>query len=169
MYFTGSKEFVLCANDLGVIEPSLNKGLMIIGGVGTGKSLLFNVFKKYTGEILRTNSFRSYTSISIIDDVNVNGVEHLELFNENYGYPITCYIDDIASKNETVKHYGTEYNVIEQLLSIRYNAYSRRKKLTHISTNKYPSELEGVYETRIIDRMKEMFNMIELNGKSFRK
>lgn len=168
LYFTGSKDFTAFATELGIIEPSLNKGLMMVGGVGTGKSLLFDIFKKYTGQILRANSFRSYTSIAIIDDVNVNGVEYLELFNENFGYPITCYIDDIASKNEVVKHYGTEYNVIEQLLSIRYNIFSRYKKLTHVSSNKYPNEFKGLYDIRVIDRMKEMFNILELNCESFR-
>lgn len=159
LYFTGDKEF----------DGSLKKGLMICGGVGTGKTLLFEIFKLYTGRILRTNSYRYYLSTDIIDNVNVNGVEYLELFNNNYSNPITCYIDDIASRNEIVKYYGTEVNAMEQLLSIRYNVYSRYRKLTHVSLNKYPNELKDIYDARIIDRMKEMFNIIELKGSSFRE
>ncbi len=158
-YFTGS----------GLFDGSLKKGIMLIGPVGTGKSLIFKVFKAYTGKILRTNSFQYHFSHEIIDNVNVNGVEFLEKYNHNFDNPITCYIDDIASRNEIIKYYGTEVNVMEQLLSIRYNVYSRYRKLTHVTSNKYPSDFKGLYDERIIDRMKEMFNIIELKGKSFRK
>lgn len=159
LYFSGNKNF----------NGSLNKGLFLVGPVGTGKSLFMNVFKKYTSEILKANSFRVYQTSNIIDSVNISGAEYLELFNDNYNNPITCYIDDISSQNEEVKHFGTSYNVIEQLLSIRYYVYSRYKKLTHISTNKYPKEMVKIYDKRIVDRMREMFNIIELKGKSFRK
>lgn len=159
LYFSGSDYF----------NGSLKKGIMLVGNVGTGKSLLFDIFKKYTAEILRINSFQHHTGQDIIDNVNIKGVEYLELYNHNYGNPITCYIDDIASRNEVVKYYGTEVNVMGQLLSIRYNVYSRYRKLTHITSNKYPLELHDVYGERIIDRMNEMFNIIELNGESFRK
>jgi DNA replication protein DnaC len=159
LYFTGSDEF----------DGSLKKGIMLIGGVGTGKSLLFRIFKEYTSQIIRINSFQYHTSQEIIDNVNVKGVEYMDVFNHNYDNPITCYIDDIASRNEVIKYYGTEVNVMEQLLSIRYNVFSRYRKLTHVTSNKYPSDFKDLYDNRIVDRMKEMFNIIELTGKSFRK
>lgn len=159
LYFSGSSKF----------DGSLRKGIMLIGSVGTGKSLLFRVFKEYTSQIIRLNSFQYHTSQEIIDNVNVKGVEYMDLFNHNYDNPITCYIDDIASRNEVIKYYGTEVNVMEQLLSIRYNIYSRYRKLTHVTSNKYPSDFKELYDDRIVDRMKEMFNIIELTGESFRK
>jgi len=168
MYFTGNENFVMEMKKNGTNNASLSKGIMLIGGIGTGKSLLFKILKKYTGEILRVNSYQYHTSQIIIDNVNVSGVETLEVYNHNYGRPITCYIDDIASNNEKVKHFGTEINAIEQVLSIRYNIYSRYNKLTHVSSNKYPIEMVALYDERIVDRMKEMFNIIELDGKSFR-
>lgn len=159
LYFSGNE---CCKYDL-------NKGLMIIGGVGCGKTLLFRIFKIYTSDILKINSFQSYTSSEIIDNINVNGVEYLEKFNTNNKTPITCYIDDIASKNETIKHFGTEVNVIEHLLGIRYNIFINHKKLTHCTSNLFPSQFRKKYDERIIDRMKEMFNIVELKGNSFRK
>ena len=159
LYFTGNEDF----------KGSLKKGLMIVGSVGTGKSLLFRIFKAYTGKILRVNSFQYHTSSEIIDNVNINGVEFLEKYNHNFDNPITCYIDDIASRNEVIKYFGTEVNVMEQLISIRYNIYERYKKLTHISSNKYPNDFKDLYDERVIDRMKQMFNVIELSGNSFRK
>lgn len=169
MYFSGDPDFLKGMGDFGLKNASLDKGILLVGGVGTGKSLLFKIFKKYTGEIIRVNSFQYHTSQSIIDNVNVSGVDELELYNHNHGRPITCYIDDIASSNESIKHYGTEINAMEQLLSLRYNVYSRYRKLTHATSNKYPSEMLKLYDERIVDRMKEMFNIIELDGDSFRK
>ena len=120
--------------------------------------------KKSLNEILA-----NHTGQDIIDNVSINGVEFLEKFNHNYDRPITCYIDDIASRNEKIKYYGTEVNVMEQLLSIRYNAFCRYRKLTHISSNLYPNDFKNIYDIRTIDRMKEMFNIIELKGGSWRK
>lgn len=163
LYFTGNKEF----------NGSLNKGLMLVGGVGTGKSLLFKVFKDYTMNVIKKNSFQMHSAIDIIDNVNTSGVDYLKPYSHNFegrhAYPIRCYIDDVASTNETVKHYGTDINVIEQLLSLRYNVFERYGTLTHISSNKYPSQLSDQYDKRIIDRMIEMFNVIELTGNSRRK
>ena len=168
LYFTGNKMFNEALKELTGTEGSLNKGLLLGGGVGTGKSLLFRIIKHYTGEILHANSFQYHNASEIIDTVGVSGIEYLEQFNSNFGNPLTCYIDDIAAQNEKVNHFGTNHAVIEQLLSVRYNVYSRHKKLTHVSTNKTLPALTEIYETRIIDRMKEMFNIINLGGKSRR-
>lgn len=158
LYFTGDKKSTL----------DLNKGIMLVGGVGTGKTLLSNIFKAYTMEIIQINSYRWYTSQEIIDSVNTEGAKYLDKFGIIADKPITCYIDDIASSNEIVMHYGTKTNVMEQLLSMRYNVYERFKKLTHVSTNMYPTELIELYGDRVVDRMKMMFNIIELKGTSRR-
>lgn len=162
LYFTGNKKF----------NGDLNKGILLVGGVGTGKSLLFDIFKKYTSEVIHTNSFQVHSAIDIIDRVNVSGIDILSFYSNNFegrqAHPVRCYIDDIGTKHETVKHYGTEINVIEQLLSLRYNIYKRYGTLTHASTNLFPSILSETYDKRITDRMVEMFNVIELKGNSRR-
>lgn len=173
LYFTGNPNFITELKEQRGVEGNLDKGIMLIGGVGTGKSLMFKIFRKYTRDVINTNSFLDRSAIDIIDSVNVNGVKVLEEYNHNIvdkiARPIRCYVDDIASKNELVNNYGTPINVIEQLLSIRYNIFARYGTLTHVSSNKFPAEMKELYDTRIIDRMKEMFNIIELGGKSFRK
>lgn len=173
MYFTGDDRFCDSLKKLTETDGSLDKGLMLVGGVGTGKSLLFDIFHKYTRDAIRVNSFQKYSAMDIVDTVNVSGVGYMELFNHNIvdkiARPIRCYIDDIASKNENIKHFGTELSVIEQLLSIRYNVFERYGTLTHVSSNKYPMEMLEMYDSRIVDRMKTMFNIIPLEGNSFRK
>lgn len=165
-YFIGNKEF--CEQN----NIDLCKGILLCGGVGTGKSIIMQAFKKYTG-MNKINSFQYHTAIDIIDNVNISGVNYLEKFNNNFSgnkpNPITCYIDDIACKNEVVKNYGTEISVIEQLISIRYNIFARFRKLTHFSTNIIPAGLKEFYDERIIDRLREMCNIITLPGESRRK
>jgi DNA replication protein DnaC len=162
-YFTGQEDF----------EGSLNKGLMLVGGVGTGKSLLFKIFKYYTMNVIKANSFQMHSGIDIIDNVNISGVDYLAKYSHNFegrrAFPIRCYIDDIGLDNEKIKHFGTDISVIEQLLSLRYNIFERYGTLTHISTNKYPNQLKELYDIRITSRMSEMFNVIELKGNDYRK
>jgi len=166
-YFIGNKEYCELNN------ISLNKGILLCGGVGTGKSKLFKIFKIFTAEILRKNYFRMFTSSELTDNVNINGVKVLENLNHNFyenkPNPINCYIDDICSKNEKIKHYGSEISVIEQVINMRYNIFDTYKKLSHFSTNIVPKNLIDFYDIRIIDRLNEMCNIFELNGLSRRK
>lgn len=158
LYFTGNPES----------EYDLNKGIALLGGVGVGKSLLFHVFKQYTMGILKTNSFRMFTAQEIVDNVEAAGVECLAQFGTLPEKPMTAYFDDVASANEIINHYGTKTNVMEKVLTMRYDVFKKYNKLTHISSNQFPTQLNEIYGIRIVDRMKEMFNLIELNGKSHR-
>lgn len=166
-YFIGNEMFCMENN------ISLGKGILLCGGIGCGKTVLMNALKAYTGTINKVNSFQWYNSIEVIDNVTTSGVDYLNRFNENLQgnkpNPITCYIDDIASKNENVKNFGTQISVIEQLISIRYNIFTKHRKLTHFSTNILPSKLNEYYDMRIIDRLNEMCNIIALPGDSRRK
>ena len=57
---------------------------------------------------------------------------------------------------------------MEQILLNRYDN-NLPFKFTHITTNKSVDEIEQMYGTRVRSRMKEMFNMIVLDGKDRRK
>lgn len=173
LYFIGSKDFPELMYTLTGTRGSLNKGNMLVGGVGVGKTLFFKIFKDFTKSTIGVNSYQSIEAIDIINEVTVSGASSFDKFTHNKTNgtptPITFYIDDIASKNENVKHFGTDYNVIEHLLYLRYNVFSRYGILTHTSTNIYPAQMKNVYDIRTIDRFKEMFNIIELDGLSWRK
>jgi len=168
-YFSGQKNIKFKEKEI-----SLNKGILLVGDVGSGKSLMFDIFKVYTSRVLYKNGFQQYQAGDIIDNLNVKGKVYFDKFSynrstNNVPNPITCYIDDIASRNEIVNHYGSVYNSMQELLTIRYNIYSKYRKLTHLSTNLFPQQLKEIYGIRVIDRMKEMFNLVELKGDSFRK
>jgi len=173
-YFSGQENIISEFNKNNKKEISLNKGIFLVGDIGSGKSLIFEIFKIYTSKILHKNSFHQYQAGDIIDNLNIKGKVYFDKFSynrssNNIPNPITCYIDDVASRNEIVNYYGSVYNSMQELLTIRYNIYSKYRKLTHLSTNIFPQQLKEIYGIRVIDRMKEMFNLIELKGESFRK
>ena len=173
-YFSGQENIISEFNKNNKKEISLKKGIFLVGDIGSGKSLIFEIFKIYTSKILHKNSFHQYQAGDIIDNLNIKGKVYFDKFSynrssNNIPNPITCYIDDVASRNEIVNYYGSVYNSMQELLTIRYNIYSKYRKLTHLSTNIFPQQLKEIYGIRVIDRMKEMFNLIELKGESFRK
>lgn len=168
-YFTGNKEFCDTLELLNGVRGNLSKGLYLVGDVGTGKTLLMKIFKEYTKNILSRNSFNSINEIDLINLISVEGTKAIERFGYNSGSPITLYIDDFCSKNQKVKFYGQEIDVLDNLLTIRYIIFNKYRKLTHISTNKFPNELSKIYDNRLIDRFVEMFNVINMTGDSFRK
>lgn len=168
MYFTGNELFCDELEKLTGQKGSLSKGLYIVGNVGTGKTILVKTFKEYTKNILSRNSFHFINEIDLINLISVEGTKAIDYYGYNSGNPITLYIDDFCSKNQKVKFYGQEIDVLDNLLTIRYIVFTKYKKLTHISTNKFPSELLKIYDNRLIDRFVEMFNIVELNGNSFR-
>jgi len=149
-YFTGK-----------ALDPNL--GIWISGTVGTGKTLLFQIFKKYTSEILRENSFK----MLIYRELLANYISGKKESIGKYQYS-PVLIDDLGAGLIDVNRFGNEENFIDDLIEFRYRALKDNKMLTHISTNMYPGQFKGIVDDRTYSRMHEMFNLLELRGKDFR-
>jgi len=162
-YFTGQE-----------CDWDLKKGLMIIGNVGTGKSLFMKAMQIFTGYITKVNRFNIYTSRQVMNDFLVNGYESFDkyLFNENTSAqknPYHIAIDDIGRMDENVMNFGTKKNVIQEILADRYEIYKSHGKLTFVTTNLNSEKLEEYYGEWIRSRAREMFNIIKITGKDKRK
>jgi DNA replication protein DnaC len=75
-------------------------------------------------------------------------------------------IDELGREPRPAKHYGTELNVIQFLLQLRYDR--RRENITHITSNINPQDVMPMYGDYISDRFREMFNIIPWFGESRR-
>lgn len=148
-------------------HPSLktmpNKGLFIMGSKGVGKSLNFFIYQRiqsyYSGYGMRIISAKYIES-----QVKIRGEEYL---NEL----VLCkelLIDDIGTESQTFKDFGTDRNLIYDLLMMRYDSFQRGETITHATTNLNIELLKKFYDSRLIDRMKEMFILHKHTGKSYR-
>ncbi|MCR4800783.1 MAG: hypothetical protein K5860_09775 [Bacteroidales bacterium] len=84
-----------------------------------------------------------------------------ELMQRYLNLPVLI-IDDLGAENGILNHYGTKINVIEEIISGRYD----KDKLTFVTTNIVNPQ--DVYEKRICSRISEMFTSVLVDGKDFR-
>jgi len=159
LYFSGDPEFE--RNQLGF---SLQKGLMMYGPIGCGKTTILELFHR--------NSFQSYVIApcrDVVNEYNTGGPEALE----RYKHPLktarkdlyfgqselALVFDDLGTEPEGA-HFGKKINVMEDVLMSRYQNYELRGPMTHLTLNIIPDEIEERYGARLRSRMREMFNII---------
>lgn len=164
-YFTNSKEF-----EAGSF--SLNKGILIMGNVGTGKTEIMKYFQK--------NKKACYQVLSCPEVAN-NFSIYREEFDKIYSIPKEnamndstfffqrrmgrCF-DDLGTE-EIKNDYGNKKNTMADIIMAIYQTKDYRH--VHITTNLNEEEIEPKYGTRVKSRLREMFNVFVLNGNDRRK
>lgn len=156
-YFSGDKSF----------NGELNKGLLLAGGVGVGKTSMMDFFKKN-----QRASYRILSCRQVEDHFSKEG--SLDYFSVNYDIPVNsdpfghqsigyCF-DDLGTESNG-KNFGREKNIMAEVLLNRYD-----NKLdyihTHITTNLTAKEIETQYGTRVTDRLRQMVNVIIFDKES---
>lgn len=170
-YFLQEDEFFKCENLRNDIsKPSFQKGLLIIGGFGLGKTDYFKVFEIIFQRINHLR-FKYYTSKKLVTDYEKcqTPFDKDSLFRD--AERKLMFIDDINSEREA-SNYG-KVDVIEEILYRRYDNRLKTYTTCNYTTpdNCAKQTLEDLgkrYGGRIYDRFFEMFNIIEFKGTSFR-
>ncbi|TYB79166.1 P-loop NTPase family protein [Bizionia myxarmorum] len=171
-YFLKDPAFFKCKNLITTLnEPSFDKGLLIIGDVGVGKTDNMKCFENIFQPI---NSFRfkSYNAKSLVREYEkcASPMDKDYFFKDKDRKQI--FIDDIGSENNA-SNYGL-FDVIGNIISDRYD----KNQVTYITTN-FATSANSVEETlsalgekyghRVYDRLFEMFNIVTFTGQSLRK
>jgi DNA replication protein DnaC len=170
-YFLGDEQFFKCDNLRGDIAiPSFQKGLLIIGGFGLGKTDFFKVFERVFVK-LSNYRFKFYSSKELVTQYELCNTPLDKKFFFRDIDRKRMFIDDLKSER-LASNYG-RFDVIEEVLSYRYD-----RKLTTFASCNYSGNNQCVKETieelgvryggRIYDRLYESFNIIEFTGKSYR-
>lgn len=139
------------------LKMSLNKGLLIRGISGIGKTHLV--------KCLENNELNPILVISMLDIA--------EEIKERGEYQIKSdkhkiiYLDDVGSEEPVINHYGTKINFFKTFIE---SVYLRAKSFNHLifSTNNSFDEIEERYGFRVRSRLKDMFNIVEVYGEDMR-
>jgi DNA replication protein DnaC len=174
IYFFQKKENFYCSSLLFEYPNSsidLNKGILIVGGFGCGKTSILKVFQEIINEsnlvnLKFTTTIDAVSKFESIEDVNIYDFKE-RLFK---GHSI---IDDLLAE-KLASRYGKS-DLFEEVLFQRLE----NKKMNSIITMNYdreiPNNMEYAinklsrYGGRVFDRILGGFNFVRLEGKSFRK
>lgn len=166
-YFCGQED---CGLDL-------LKGIFLRGPVGTGKSVIMRAFAIWLSP---GNRFRIVDCRDLQKQALKDGFDSLLKYSvHSYNYKngfyhrdnggiIYCF-DDLGGEKVT-KFYGNDINVMAEIILDRYREFDITRLKTHITSNLKDGDLiEEMYSLRVRDRMREMFNFVDLKGPSFRR
>lgn len=143
------------------------RGLWLVGNTGTGKSTLMKAVKHFCAIFSDPRSANMPRSMAwrhakdIVADYEQYGAKALDDLCEMPA----LIIDDLGTEDREATRYGSVKNVVEEILSRRYD----RKLMTLVTTNLDWNQVKAFYHTRIYDRIRESFNIIQFAGKSHRK
>jgi len=153
------KDYDSCKKD--GIDP--NKGLLLSGPVGCGKTSLMRLLKFL---VPYQKPYSVIPSRNIVFGFNHIGFKVIE----DYGNGQYFCFDDLGVE-PTGRHYGKDCNVMGEILLSRYELFVNHNIRTHCTTNLNARELEERYGKRVRSRMRQMFNLVafERDSKDKRK
>lgn len=171
-YFSGDPMFIAKAAAAGVQNPALEKGILLVGEYGTGKTWMMKLFMKNQRQVFFMRHAKEIANEYQKDggdqktyiDKFKNAINDSSLFYHEFS---GLCIDDIGIE-DSKKNYGNSKNVIGDIMELRYKDGNGGVFL-HATTNLGVEGIEEKYGTRLRSRMREMFNYIVLTGGDRRK
>lgn len=170
-YFNGSP---LAEEVFPEAKYKLHKNLLIMGGVGTGKTLLMQVFSEY---LHYTNNPRFFHCMSVTQMVNyytINNNLDRYTYNEesSTGFkpkPFNICLNDIGVQSKT--YFGMDTQLLtNEFLHARNEIWTQMGNTAHLTTNLTIKQLQEKFADgfgRLVDRFKT-YNVITLTGTSRR-
>lgn len=152
----------------------LHKHIMLQGAVGTGKTLLMQVFSEY---LRITENPRFFHNLSVTQMVNYytlhNNLDRYTFYEEeNRGFqctPVNICLNDIGV--QSTKFFGIDTDTLtNEFLHARNEIWTSYHKFAHLTTNLTIEQLKQKYKDgfgRLLDRFKT-YNIIPLQGDSRR-
>ena len=147
----------LVADEMGF---DLNKGILLTGPIGCGKTTLFKILKECK---LNKSDFEVISSRQVVSEFLKDGFDIIDKYSftsngDNVRNIKSFCFDDLGTEKIT-KYFGNDCNVMGEILLSRYELFKQKKTITHITTNLSAKEIETLYGKRIRSRMREMFNL----------
>jgi len=140
------------------LNIDLNKGILLSGPVGCGKTSLMKLLRHLVPH------FKSYEVLptrNIVFAFNHTGYKTIEAFGNNKLY---CF-DDLGIE-PTGRFFGKDCNVMGEILLSRHELFLQYKFKTYGTTNLNAQELEERYGNRVRSRLRELFNLVAFDNGS---
>ena len=150
------------------LNIQLNKGILLSGPVGCGKTSLMNILRFFLS-IDSRYVMKSCRDVSF--EFIQEGYEVIIRYSRNsfnHDKPRVYCFDDLGTENN-LKYFGNECNVLAEILLSRYDFFVSRGMITHITTNLNSTEIEDLYGIRVRSRMREMFNLFSFGKEAMDK
>jgi len=133
-------------------EIDLEKGILLSGPVGCGKTSLM-LLLKYIVPLQKP--YILIPSRNIVFGFNHIGYKTIE----DYGCRQLFCFDDLGVE-PIGRHYGKDCNVMGEILLSRHELFVNHQIKTHATTNFNAEELEDLYGNRVRSRMRQLFNLV---------
>jgi predicted ATPase len=171
-YFSEDRQFVSMASNMGINNPSLDKGIFLTGNFGVGKTVFMELFKKNKRQVFHQVTTKEvalhYQHTGEYKDEYVdkftNAFEDISVFGQRYAG--ICF-EDLGTE-DAKNSFGNKANVIGDILEIRY-ARGNVGVWMHATTNLTAQQVGEYYGARVQSRLREVMNFIELPGADRRK
>lgn len=147
----------------------LDKGIMLQGSIGVGKSLLLESYAYLQNRLAHRVKAPNGESFKGIQFIHANEladcIKSAESGARSFAKP-TLIIDDIGREPKSVMNFGNVCNPIAELIAARADS----AVITHATSNYNLATLssDGFYGPMVGDRIRAMFNFITVDGKSRR-
>jgi len=149
------------------LHLDLNKGILITGPVGCGKTTLLSLMRY----LLPSNKYMVKSCRDISFEFIQEGYEVILRYSKGLQHqwiPQSFCFDDLGTE-KSLKYYGNECNVMAEILLSRYDLFVNRRLMTHLTTNLSATELEQAYGNRVRSRLRSMFNLIAFDKNAIDK
>lgn len=156
----------------------LHNNLLIMGNVGTGKTMLMQIFSEYLRETRNPNYFHNVSVTQMTNYFTMHNNIDRYTYNEenNVGFqskPVNICLNDIGVENRPF--YGIDTRtIVEDFLHARNEIWTQTavdgRKFAHLTTNLDLKKLKETFTDdfgRLVDRFKT-YNIIVLKGESRR-
>lgn len=148
---------------------SLNKGILLTGPIGCGKTSLMNLMRYISAA--HTHHIMISTR-KITFEFSQEGFQTIQKYsdhsfvtgNQEWEPKIYCF-DDLGAE-KTLKYFGNDCNVMAEILLSRYDLFISLGMITHLTTNLNSTDIEQAYGGRVRSRLRELMNLISFPNNS---
>lgn len=133
------------------------KGLLIRGATGIGKTFLVQCIKNN-----ELNPIKIESMLDITEQMRDKGSYQIDM-----GECKLLYFDDVGTEEAAVKNYGTNLMFFKNFIENYYLKHKTFNTLM-VSTNLNFKAMTEVYGFRVVSRLRDMFNVIDVSGKDMR-